>query len=260
MPPLDGPIRSIMQQARKRLLQMHFEAGVGHIGGNLSCLDALLVLQRQVLGPDDLFVLSKGHSTGALYVALWAQGLLKDEDLKRFHQDGGRVAGHPVAGWHPGIRFATGSLGHGLSLANGHALARKLSGRPGRTFCLMSDGEWQEGSNWEALIFAAHQGLRQLCVLVDLNGLQGFGGTAEVAGMQDLGARLRPFNVDVQELDGHDPAALLAALQAQGERPRVLLLRTVKGKGVAFMENKMEWHYLPLDAKLYQQALEGLGA
>lgn len=251
-----GAIRA----ARRRLLRMHFEAKVGHLGGNLSCLDALMVLHHQVMGPDDLFVLSKGHSAGALYITLWSKGSVTDEQLAQFHRDGTRMAGHPAAGWHPGIRFATGSLGHGLSLANGHALGRKLRGLPGRTFCLMSDGEWQEGSNWEALIFAAHQGLQGLCVLVDANGLQGFGSTAEVAGMQDLAPRLRAFGVAVQELDGHDPQALLQALQATEPGPKVLLLRTVKGKGVPFMEGRMEWHYLPLDEDSYRKALEGLGA
>lgn len=252
-------IAEAVKQARKRLLQMHYEAKTGHLGGNLSCLDALLVLHLQVMGPDDLFILSKGHSAGALYIALWAQGKLDDAQLKLFHKDNSKMAGHPAAAWHAGIRFATGSLGHGLGLANGHALSRKLQGKPGRTFCLLSDGEWQEGSNWEGLIFAAHQGLKDLTLLIDANGLQGFGSTAEVAGMQDLVGRLRGFNVDVSEVDGHDLGALRAALEAPAQRPKVLVLRTVKGKGVSFMENRMEWHYLPLDEAHYKQAVQEQG-
>jgi transketolase len=250
----------LIRDARKRLLQMHFEAKVGHLGGNLSCLDALMVLHHQVMGPDDLFVLSKGHSAGALYITLWSKGLVSEEQLRQFHKDNTLIAGHPAAHWHPGIRFATGSLGHGLGLANGHALNRKLTGKPGRTFVLMSDGEWQEGSCWEGLIFAAHQGLKDLCIVIDANGLQGFGSTAEVAGMADLAPRLRTFHVDVQELDGHDSEALAAALKAPSARPKVLVLKTVKGKGVSFMQDKMEWHYLPLDEAHYKRAMEEQGA
>jgi transketolase len=252
---------SLARRARARLLKMHYEAKVGHLGGNLSCLDALLVLQARILRPQDALVLSKGHSAGALYIALWATGQLDEALLGTFHQDGTRLAGHPMAGWHPGIPFSTGSLGHGLSQAAGLALAARLQGQDKRVACLMSDGEWQEGSNWEALIFAAHHKLDNLCALVDLNGLQGFGSTDAVASLGDLAARLRGFAVDLHELDGHDHAAIEAALARPGDgRPRLLLLRTVKGKGVSFMQGKLEWHYLPLDAAQYAQALAEVGA
>ena len=210
-------LASLARRARARLLKMHFEAKVGHLGGNLSCLDALLVLHARVLRPQDAFVLSKGHSAGALYIALWATGRLDEALLSSFHQDGTRLAGHPMAGWHPGILFSTGSLGHGLSQAAGLALAARLQGQDRRVHCLLSDGEWQEGSNWEALIFAAHHKLDNLCALVDMNGLQGFGSTEAVASMADLGGRLRGFDVDLQELDGHDHAALEAALARPGD-------------------------------------------
>src|ERR1022692_1737015 len=146
----------LLLKAKLRLLQMHYESGVGHIGGNLSCFDILMALYHNVLGPLDRFVLSKGHSAGALYVTLWSLGLLSDDDLKTFHKDGTRLSGHPPFRGIPEILFATGSLGHGLSLAAGLALAKKLKGEKGRLFCLASDGEWNEGSNWEALIFS-HQ-------------------------------------------------------------------------------------------------------
>jgi transketolase len=239
---------------------MHYEAKVGHIGGNLSCLDALMVLHHQVLGPDDLFILSKGHAAGALYATLWSLGRLDDAQLKTFHQDGSLLAGHPAAGWHPSIRFATGSLGHGPSLAAGTALSRRLRGLPGRVYCLCSDGEWQEGSVWEALIFSAHQRLDALCILVDGNGLQGFGSTREVAGLDELPARLDAFGVDLERLPGHDVAALRDALRRRSERPRVLWLDTVKGHGVGYMENRLEWHYLPMNEEQYQQARRELGA
>jgi transketolase len=251
---------ALIRRAKARLLRMHFEANIAHLGGNLSCLDALMVLHHEILGPQDVFVLSKGHSAGALYIALWSKGSITDEALTRFHKDGSKLAGHPAANWNPGIRFSTGSLGHGLGLAAGTALSRRLSGRAGRVYCLMSDGEWQEGSVWESLIFIAHQKLDNLTVLIDMNGLQGFGSTKEVASMQDLAPRIRPFLVDVETLDGHDPEALAKALSAPSSRPRFLLLNTVKGHGVSFMEHRMEWHYLPLDASTYQAALTELDA
>lgn len=248
----------LAKQARLRLLRMHFEAGVGHLGGNLSCLDALLHLQLRAMGPDDAFVLSKGHSAGALYISLWMKGLIDEAELATFHKDNTRLAGHPAAGWLPAIRFATGSLGHGLGLAAGTALGKRQKGAAGKVYCLMSDGEWQEGSTWESLIFIAHHKLANLTALVDLNGLQGFGSTDSVASMGDLAARLKGFDVELAQLDGHDPAALEAALAAPQSKPRVLLLKTVKGKGVSFMENKMEWHYLPLKPEQYEAACKEL--
>ena len=229
-------------------------ADIGHIGGNLSALDAMLVLHHGVMGDQDTFILSKGHAAGALYVTLWTTGELDDEALAGFHGDGSKLSGHPAAGWTPGIPFATGSLGHGLPVSAGIALARRLEGRPGRVFCLCSDGEWQEGSNWEALIFACHQRLDSLVVLVDVNGLQGFGSTVEVGGIANLRERLEAFGITTSECDGHDPVAIEAALAVQSPGPRAVLLRTVKGKGVSFMEGRLEWHYLPLDDDLYARA------
>ena len=162
---------------------MHFESGVGHIGGNLSALDLLLTLHHRVMAGDDQFILSKGHAAGALYVTLWSLGLLAEEQLATFHKDGTKLGGHPVPHGIPEIPFAVGSLGHGLGLAAGLALGKNLRGQPGRVFCLLSDGEWNEGSNWESLMFIAHHRLREVVLLVDLNGMQGFGATAEVANL-----------------------------------------------------------------------------
>src|SRR5258708_23080629 len=131
----------LLLRSKLRLLQMHFESKVGHIGGNLSCFDVLMALYHNVLGPFDKFVLSKGHSAGSLYVTLWSLGLLSDDDLKTFHKDGTRLSGHPPVPSIPEISFATGSLGHGLSLSAGLALAKKLKREEGRIFCLTSDGE-----------------------------------------------------------------------------------------------------------------------
>src|ERR1700722_10058369 len=252
--------RSLANRARARLLQMHYEAKVGHIGGNLSALDAILHLHGQVITGDDLFVLSKGHSAGALYTALWATGQIGDEELRTFHQDGTTLAGHTIAGWHKRIAFATGSLGHGLGLAAGAALGKRLRGDPGTVYCLVSDGECEEGSTWESLIFAHHQKLANLVVLVDANGLQGFGSTAEVASLEPLVPKFHGFGLHVEEIVGHAQDALDRVLKGRRNEPLIVVLRTVKGKGVSFMEGKMEWHYLPMNEAQYHQALRELEA
>lgn len=235
---------------------MHFESRIGHLGGNLSALDALLALHHGVMAPADRFILSKGHAAGALYITLWTLGVLSDEDLGTFHADGTLLAGHPVPGWSAHIPVATGSLGHGMPMALGMALARHVNEEPGHVFCLTSDGEWQEGSMWEALIFWAHRRLSNLTVLVDMNGLQGFGTTREVASLQDLGRRIESFGLTALSVDGHDHEAVAAA--ARAHPGAVILLDTVKGKGVSFMENRMEWHYLPMSREQYAAALREL--
>ena len=245
----------LLLKARLRLLQMHYESGVGHIGGNLSCLDILMALYHDALRPCDEFVLSKGHSAGSLYVTLWSLGLLSDDDLKTFHRDGTRLSGHPPVRGIPAIPFATGSLGHGFSLAAGLALAKKLKGDGGRLFCLTSDGEWNEGSNWEALIFSRHHNLN-LTLIVDLNGLQGFGRTRDVADLEPLAEKFRAFRLPTAEVDGHDLEAITAAVRRDAAGPLVVVARTKKGHGVSFMEDRFEWHYLPLSRESYQEAIE----
>jgi transketolase len=246
----------LRRQARLRLLRMHFESGVGHIGGNLSCLDMLLCLYHYILGPDDLFLLSKGHSAGALYITLWTLGRLAETDLLEFHRDGTRLSGHPPMEGIPDIVFGTGSLGHGLGLCAGLALGKRLTGQPGRVFCLMSDGEWNEGSCWEALIFIRHRNLSNLTMLIDLNGLQGFGTTREVADLKPLADKLQAFGIEVREIDGHDPEAIQEAFCLDTAGPTAIVARTRKGCGISYMENRLEWHYLPLSHELYLQAVE----
>ena len=255
-PPGNWP--DLRLRAVLRLLRMHYEASVGHIGGNLSCLDLLLGLHHQVMGPGDQFVLSKGHAAGAYYVTLWSVGRLSDDDLCRFHKENTRLCGHPPASGIEDILFATGSLGHGLGLANGLALAKRLKGDSGRVYCLTSDGEWNEGSCWESLIFAKHQKLDNLTIVVDLNGLQGFGTTSEVANLGKLADKFRAFGLEAREVDGHDPEAIRGALEGARHGPDVVVASTRKGNGVSFMEGRMEWHYLPLTGPLYHQAVEEL--
>ncbi len=247
-----------LRSARKRLVQMHYESGVGHLGGNLSALDALLLVFHEFLGPDDKFILSKGHSAGALYTALWSCGRLTDDDLKTFHKDDTLLSGHPPASGLADVLFATGSLGHGLSLAAGTALALRLKSQTGRVVCMTSDGEWQEGSTWEALIFACHHRLETLTILVDHNDLQGFGSTSDVASMSPLWTRLQGFELQVEVIDGHDLAQIRSALAAPQTGPRLIALRTIKGRGLQDVEGRMESHYLPLDATGYTQAMHNL--
>jgi transketolase len=247
-------VAGLIQRAKLRLLEMHYQSKVGHIGGNLSALDILISLYHFRLGPDDKFVLSKGHSAGALYVTLWTLGALSDDDLRGFHGDGTRLSGHPPLRGIPEIIFATGSLGHGLSLAAGLALGKKLRGENGRVFCLTSDGEWNEGSCWEALIFLVHQKLDNLTFIVDLNGMQGFGSTSQVADLGSLADKFRAFGVWTIEIDGHNVDSIRSAL-ASTHAPLAIVAHTIKGCGVSFMENQMAWHYLPMSEEQYQQAV-----
>lgn len=245
-----------LMAARKRLVQMHFDSGVGHLGGNLSALDAMLLVFHEYLGAEDKFILSKGHSAGALYISLWSVGRIDEKDLHLFHRDNTLLAGHPPAKGIADIPFATGSLGHGLSLAAGTALGFKLKSSDANVFCLTSDGEWQEGSTWEALIFACHHKLSNLTVLVDHNNLQGFGTTQDIASMAPLWRKLEGFDADFQIIDGHDINAIREALASAHERPKIIFLNTVKGRGVSFMENRMDCHYLPLSEEQFRTALK----
>jgi transketolase len=235
---------------------MHYESGVGHIGGNLSALEILLCLHHCVLSEGDTFILSKGHAAGALYVTLWSRGMLTDDDLRLFHKDATRLSGHPPVKGIPSIPFATGSLGHGLGLAAGMALGNRFRSHLGRVFCLTSDGEWNEGSCWESLIFVTHQALDNLVLIVDANGLQGFGTTREVAGLDPLAEKFRAFGLHTTEVDGHDFEALTIALANEQPGPRAIIAKTEKGRGVSFMSNRMEWHYLPMTEDQYRQATQ----
>lgn len=234
-----------LEQVRRRLLQMHADTGLGHVGGNLSCLEVLYTLHHGVMTADDVFLLSKGHSAGALYAVLWSTGALTDEELRSWCADGTALPAHPVAAV-PGVRFSTGSLGHGFSLALGVAIAKSWQRRAGHVFCLTSDGEWQEGSTWEALLLAGHRRPANLTVIVDLNGWQGFGSTAETLSADGLPTRIRAFGVRVLEVDGHDPAAVEQALQdAVVNGFTIVCARTVKGRGTS-LQDTLESHYLPL--------------
>jgi transketolase len=256
-------LSDLLHQTRLRLLRMHYEARAGHLGGNFSCIDLMMVLHHQVMAPDDRFVLSKGHSAGALYATLWSLGKLTDADLATFSQDDSLLPGHPSGAGIPDLLFSTGSLGHGASLAVGLALAaRHVAGghAPRRVFCLCSDGEWQEGSCWEALTMAVHQRLRNLVLIIDQNGLQGFGETADVISCADLTPRLAGFGAEVRVIDAHDPDAIRHALAAPcAEGPGVVVANSIKGRGLPYA-GRLESHYLPLDEAQYREAVATLTA
>lgn len=213
-----------------------------------------MALYHRVMAPDDCFILSKGHSAGALYVTLWSLGLLSEAELQTFARDNTLLPGHPSGSGIPGVMFSSGSLGHGPSLAAGLALAARHKGLNRRVYCLCGDGEWQEGSCWEALTFAAHQKLENLILLIDQNGLQGFGRTDEVISCADLVPRISSFGVEVRTVDGHDCDAIVSALSTSPcGLPRVLVLKTIKGNGLHYA-NRLESHYLPLTEEQYLEA------
>lgn len=234
-----------IRKARSRLIRMHYDAKVGHLGGNLSSLDALMVLYHSFLGPSDGFVLSKGHSAGAAYVAAWSKGILSDEDLSSFHGDGTSLPGHPPSSGVAGMTFGTGSLGHGVSLAAGLALGKRIREETGTVYCLTSDGEWQEGSMWEALRFSLNQNLDNLVILIDANGWQGFSRTEEIAGTDALEKQLNSFGSAVLRVDGHDFSAVRDAIAVARGIQTSIILDTVKGFCWPEYSDELASHYLP---------------
>lgn len=241
-----------------RLVKLYYDAKSGHIGGSLSCFEALLVLHHLLLTEEDRFVLSKGHAAGALYTALWSVGLLSEELLQTFSKDSTTLPGHPSGVGVPGLLFPTGSLGHGPSLSLGLSLALCQRNSDGRVYCLCSDGEWQEGSCWEALNLAVAQKANNLIFIIDQNKLQGFGTTGEIVGCSNLAGRFEAFGASVSQVNGHKPEEILRELQLEHpEKPRVVILETHKGLGLHF-EGKLESHYLPLTCEDYELGLEQL--
>lgn len=248
-----------IERARQRIVQLHYEANTGHLGGSLSCLDAMIVLHSEFMRDEDVFILSKGHSASALYITLWSIGKISEASLKTYYQDATALGGHPSASRELGIPFSTGSLGHGLSLSTGMALSRKIQSREGIIFCLCSDGETQEGAFWEALIFSVHHKLNNLVLLIDVNGWQGFGATQDVAGqaIEALDQRIRGFGLETIRCDGHNSNELYGCFSRLRERsalskfPQVVLLKTRKGNAVKRLEDTLESHYYsPIDDDL----------
>jgi transketolase len=264
---VDDTAARIAGSIRRTTIEQSKRAHVGHIGSALSIADILATLFAGPLAdvdPDDpdrhRLVLSKGHAVLALYGALHACGRLSDAQLDTYCGDGSHLAGHPEHVL-AGIDFSTGSLGQGLSMAAGATLGARLQGSERLVFTVMSDAECNEGSVWEAAMFAAQHGLSRLIVIIDVNGQQALGYTRDVLDLEPLAARWESFGWDVHDVDGHDVGALgttLRGLRVDSGAPHVVLARTVAGKGVNFMENRIEWHYLPQTDAEYALALAEL--
>jgi transketolase len=256
------------KRIREIILEQSKRANVGHIGSALSVADLLAALYGGILhvpSPEDperdRFILSKGHAALALYAALHLRGWVSAAELDTYCGDGSRLGVHPDHALR-GVDFSTGSLGQGLSVGAGAALAARMAGSHRRVFVLVSDAECDEGSLWEAVMFAAHRELSNLVAIVDVNGQQALGYTRQVLGLEPLGRRWRAFGWQVHEVDGHDVAALTRTAAGLGTNfgpPHVLLARTTFGKGVSFMEGQIRWHYLPMSDADFERARRDVG-
>lgn len=249
---------------RRIILDQSKRAGVGHIGSALSVADIVAALYGGILdvvapgAPDrDRFILSKGHAALALYAALHLRGFLSQEELDTYCGDGTRLGVHPEHAL-TGVDFSTGSLGQGLSMGAGAALGARMRGASHRVFVLISDAECNEGSVWEAAMFAAHHDVSNLIAIVDDNGQQALGYTRDVLALAPLAEKFRTFGWDVHDVDGHDIAALtetVASCDVGSGPPHVIVARTTFGKGVSFMESQIRWHYLPMSDDEYARAM-----
>lgn len=271
MPESLEALRDVCKAVREDVLNMIFKAGSGHPGASLSAVEILVTLYFSGLfrcDPEnpgwperDRFILSKGHAVPALYSVLSRRGFFPASELGLLRKLGTRLQGHPRTGTVPGIDYSAGSLGQGLSVANGIAMGYKKQGIPGRVYCLLGDGELQEGQIWEAALSTVQLRLSRVCAIVDNNHVQLDGPTASIKKMEPLAAKWESFGWNVIPADGHDPAALESAYRRAAEikdRPSVVIAETVKGKGVSFMENNCEWHSNPPTKEELALALSGL--
>jgi transketolase len=248
----------IKKNCLQTVLDLHRKANAGHIGVSLSCLDVLVWLFFRIMKKNDKCILSKGHGATALYATLVEAGKIPREMLDSFYQDGTNLAAHPPCnGTIADIPFGTGSLGHGLSLATGFAFSQRYTDKKYHVYCVVSDGDCNEGSTWEAALFAAQHKLDNLTFIVDYNRLQGFGYAADVINLDSLEDKFRSFGFDtVVAKNGNDFNDLDSARQSLSHgKPHCIIAQTVKGSGISFMENKLEWHYLAMSDEQYQQAI-----
>lgn len=258
-------------RVRKLILDSIHGSGASHIGTAYSIVEILLVLYGEILKTDpkdpwkldrDRFILSKGHGCIALYAVLAEYGFFPKKWLDTFYRNGSMLLGHATHKNTPGVEVSTGSLGHGLPIATGMALAARRERAPYRVFTLMSDGECDEGSVWEAAMFAGHHKLENLTVIIDYNKIQSLGRTSEILDLEPLGDKWRSFRWSVREVDGHDVTQLRDALSAvpwEPGKPSCIIAHTIKGKGVTFMEDRLLWHYRCPDPEEYSAASRELG-
>jgi len=262
-------LKAKAKSIRRDILTMLESAGSGHPGGSLSMVEILLVLYDYSLRHNpkepswpkrDRFILSKGHGCPALYAILADCGYFSKDELSTLRKQGSRLQGHPQMGL-PGVEISSGSLGQGLSISDGIALALKMDKIPARVYCMMGDGETQEGQVWEAALSAAHYKLDNVCAIIDYNKLQIDGFVCDVKNIEPLDDKWRAFGWNVIEADGHNIAALedaFDAAEACKGKPSIIIAHTVKGKGVSFMENKCEWHGVAPKKDELEKALKEL--
>ena len=263
-------LKEISNKIRISIIEQVYNAKSGHPGGSLSAADILTVLyfnqmninEKEPKAPlRDRFVLSKGHCTAALYGALAERGFFDKEELKEFRKINGLLQGHPDMNKVPGIDMSTGSLGQGLSVANGMALSSKLNHNGYRVYCLLGDGEIEEGQVWEAAMTASKYHLDNLCAIVDYNGLQIDGTIEKVKGLDDLEGKFKNFGFNTIVIDGNNIEQLIDAFETAKltkEKPTMIIAKTIKGKGVSFMEGKVEWHGKAPNKEEYEQAMREL--
>lgn len=259
-------IIELARMIRIHVLNMTHKAKASHIGSCFSIADILAVLYSSVLRIDpsypdwterDRFILSKGHAAAALYAVLAEFGFFPKEWLDAYCQDGSKLCGH-ISYEVPGVEVSTGSLGHGLSIGCGMALAGKRDKKSYRIFVLLSDGECDEGSTWEAVLFASHHRLDNLIAIVDYNKIQAFGKVEEVLNLEPFAEKWHAFGWTVQEIDGHNYQQIkdiLTSVPFKDGKPSCIIAHTVKGKGISFMENSLEWHYKSVNEEQLQKAL-----
>ncbi len=252
-------LKQLQGKLRLKILEMYFNANAGHIGCSLSCIDLMigsLITHRK---ESEVFLLSKGHAAASLYACLHELGEISDETLKTFYQNGTTLPAHPAPNKIKGIPFATGSLGHGLPIAIGIAQANKILQNNEFTYVLMSDGETNEGTTWEGGHYAVAKRLDNLIVMIDKNGLQGFGNTHDILGVSADKNKWEAMGFEVVEVDGHNVFQIHQQIElfkaVKNGIPKLLIANTTKGKGVSYMENKLEWHYLPMKPENYEMAI-----
>jgi transketolase len=262
--------KNMAMKIRLHTLRMTHLGKSSHIGSIFSIADILAVLYGSILNVDplnprwqvrDRFILSKGHAGAAVYAALAESGFFDVEKLLTHYQDGSDLSGHVSHKGVPGVEFSTGSLGHGLPVGCGMALSAKRDNAPHRVFVLLSDGECDEGSNWEAALFAAQYKLGNLCAVIDYNKLQSLGPVSETINLEPFAEKWRAFGWDVHEVDGHNHGDINSALDFDSGisvKPRCVIANTTKGKGVSFMENSVLWHYRSAQGVEYEAALKEL--
>jgi transketolase len=231
---------------RNRLIKMYKKANAGHVGSSLSCLEMITFIKFELMEGNDELILSKGHAAALLYSVLAEEGTLSEEEIETFYKNGTYLSAHPPVNKIKKIPFATGSLGHGLSIAAGLGLANRLKRNDKKIFCITSDGELNEGSTWEALLFIAHHNLTNVIWFIDRNGLQGFGRTEDTLKLDPLDKKIESFGFEVTIADGHSFESLRENMsKRKGEKPFAIICNTIKGKDL-LLQNTVECHYLPL--------------